>query len=230
MKTFKRNAVIITVMLFVCAAVYLNWSYNRNVEEASKAGSGGDVSVLEPGGQGATEPGGASSGEPKTLGNVSPDAGAGLYYSVTGAENKDAAAGDGQSAADPSAPDASSSNTGEYAEYFAQVRLERSQARDEASATLSAVAGAEGASKETVDGALAAMTELAQNAMKESELESQIRSKGFIDCVVYLSDGGARVTVAAEGGLDKAGVAKITDVIVSGAGIPVSKLTVNEIK
>jgi stage III sporulation protein AH len=28
-KTFKRNAVIITVVLFVCAAAYLNWSYNR---------------------------------------------------------------------------------------------------------------------------------------------------------------------------------------------------------
>jgi stage III sporulation protein AH len=29
MKIFKRNAIIITVILFVCVAVYLNWSYNR---------------------------------------------------------------------------------------------------------------------------------------------------------------------------------------------------------
>ncbi len=29
MKTFKRNAVIITVLLFVCVAAYLNWSYNK---------------------------------------------------------------------------------------------------------------------------------------------------------------------------------------------------------
>ena len=29
MKTFKRNAVILTVVLFVCVAAYLNWSYNR---------------------------------------------------------------------------------------------------------------------------------------------------------------------------------------------------------
>jgi stage III sporulation protein AH len=28
-KTFKRNAVIITVLLFVCVAAYLNWSYNK---------------------------------------------------------------------------------------------------------------------------------------------------------------------------------------------------------
>lgn len=29
MKIWKRNAVIATVLLFVCAGIYLNWSYNR---------------------------------------------------------------------------------------------------------------------------------------------------------------------------------------------------------
>ena len=29
MKILRRNAIIITVILFVCAAVYLNWAYNR---------------------------------------------------------------------------------------------------------------------------------------------------------------------------------------------------------
>ena len=38
MKTFKRNAVILTVVLFVCVAAYLNWSYNRN--------SGDDTDVI----------------------------------------------------------------------------------------------------------------------------------------------------------------------------------------
>ena len=28
-KRTKRNAVIVTILLFVCAAVYLNWSYNK---------------------------------------------------------------------------------------------------------------------------------------------------------------------------------------------------------
>lgn len=37
MSAFKRNAVILTVLLFVCVAVYLNWAYNRNgdAEESS---------------------------------------------------------------------------------------------------------------------------------------------------------------------------------------------------
>ena len=35
MKLFKRNAIILTVIVFVCAAVYLNWSYNRDSVEDS---------------------------------------------------------------------------------------------------------------------------------------------------------------------------------------------------
>jgi stage III sporulation protein AH len=30
MKLFKRNAIILTVVMFFCVAVYLNWSYNKN--------------------------------------------------------------------------------------------------------------------------------------------------------------------------------------------------------
>lgn len=37
MKTFKRNAVIITVLLFVCVAAYLNWSYNKNSDDSQTA-------------------------------------------------------------------------------------------------------------------------------------------------------------------------------------------------
>ena len=37
MKTFKRNAVIITVLLFVCVAAYLNWSYNKNSDTETAA-------------------------------------------------------------------------------------------------------------------------------------------------------------------------------------------------
>ena len=35
MKIIKRNAVVLTVLLFVAAAVYLNWSYNSAEEEAA---------------------------------------------------------------------------------------------------------------------------------------------------------------------------------------------------
>ena len=38
MKFWKRNAVVAAVVLFVCMAVYLNWSYNQQTEEGADAG------------------------------------------------------------------------------------------------------------------------------------------------------------------------------------------------
>ena len=36
-RNFKRNMVVATVMLFVCAAVYLNWKYAGNVAQTEEA-------------------------------------------------------------------------------------------------------------------------------------------------------------------------------------------------
>ena len=30
MKSWKRNAIVATVLLFVCAGIYLNWSFNQS--------------------------------------------------------------------------------------------------------------------------------------------------------------------------------------------------------
>ena len=42
MKLFKRNAVILTIVAFLGAAVYLNWSYSKSEDEAA-AGVGGST-------------------------------------------------------------------------------------------------------------------------------------------------------------------------------------------
>ncbi len=69
MKTLKRNAVIITVLLFVCVAAYLNWSYNKNASE-----TGADA-VLD-----------QTSGVVNAAGDAASGEDAGLYYNA-GAEN-----------------------------------------------------------------------------------------------------------------------------------------------
>lgn len=40
MKIWKRNAVVAVIVLFVCAAVYLNWSYDQEVEAGAKSADG----------------------------------------------------------------------------------------------------------------------------------------------------------------------------------------------
>lgn len=45
-KVFKRNAIILTVIMFVCVAVYLNWTYGgagEKAKEAVKAQTGTDA-------------------------------------------------------------------------------------------------------------------------------------------------------------------------------------------
>ena len=37
MNKVKRNVITVTVLLFVCAAVYLNWSYNNRWGTADQA-------------------------------------------------------------------------------------------------------------------------------------------------------------------------------------------------
>ena len=55
MKLWKRNAVVAVIVLFVCAAVYLNWSYSQEGNGAS-AGTGkvlGEAALV--GGSGVRE-------------------------------------------------------------------------------------------------------------------------------------------------------------------------------
>lgn len=42
MKMWKRNAVVIAIVLFVGAAVYLNWSYNQSAEDPDGESGGSD--------------------------------------------------------------------------------------------------------------------------------------------------------------------------------------------
>jgi stage III sporulation protein AH len=36
LKLWKRNAIVVAIVLFVCGAVYMNWSYNKQDTEAGK--------------------------------------------------------------------------------------------------------------------------------------------------------------------------------------------------
>lgn len=200
MKVFKRNVVIITVLLFVCAAVYLNWSYNQKEAAPGVADAAMDDSMDA-----------AAEGIDDTnLTDISQAGGeAGLYYS--GDEDVSAI-------------------SDEMAEYFAEVRIERQAARDDAATTLETVAASEGASQETVDSALSQMAQMAAWTVKEAELENLITAKGFQDCVVYISDSGVSVTVAANEGLSNADVAKITDVVTTETDFGADQLKVVEIK
>ena len=43
MSVWKRNAVVVAIVLFVGAAVYLNWSYSKEAADGGKDGEGGKL-------------------------------------------------------------------------------------------------------------------------------------------------------------------------------------------
>ncbi|MDR2501892.1 MAG: SpoIIIAH-like family protein [Oscillospiraceae bacterium] len=202
MRQFKRNAVIITVILFVCVAAYLNWSYGKTPAESAI----GEESPKPTSDVLAQNPNDTPDLNANPGGVNAPDDETGLYY-------------DNQ-------PTASAQTA-----YFAEARLARSQARDTAIETLGAINANNGASKETVEAALAKISAIATFSQKEAEIESLVRAKGFSECVVFMSEEGVKVTVPAPmAGLTSVEVAKITDIVTSETDYKAAALTIIEYK
>jgi len=202
MKTVKRNAVVLGVLFFVCLAVYLNWTFGQ------------------PKGETGTEDG-AKEETKETAAQViavsQPDAGseAGLYFQADTAQ----------------AADVQPLTEADYTEYFAAVRLARSQARDDAAQTLQVACSTMEASDEFVETATAQILDIAKWTMQEADLENLIMAKGFADCVVYMTENNISVTVPAPTeGLSDASVARITDVVLGQTDYSAEQITIVEIK
>lgn len=178
MKNRKRNLTMLAVLMFVCAAVALNWTYNNRW------------------------------GNPDTE----------MVYA------EDAA----MLAAEASFEESLLSSGSEY---FAEARLTRQLSRDEALELLETAASSEGASQETIDGVMNAISAMAACSMQESQIENLLIAKNFEDCVVYIGNDCVTVAVPApEEGLSQEAVAQISDIICSETGYSPSQLSIIEVK
>ena len=113
--------------------------------------------------------------------------------------------------------------TGTQAEYFAQMRLSRQTARDEAVELLQetiAYADGDAASSAKLEGIIS-------DALAESQIESLIVAKGYQDCVAFLGEDGVSVVVATDTGeLTAEDVAKITDIAMAETGLAASGIKI----
>ena len=64
--------------------------------------------------------------------------------------------------------------TASNSDYFAQARLTRQQSRDEALSLLKSAAASKTASKETIDGAMSAISAMANYSMEETQIENML--------------------------------------------------------
>lgn len=76
MSVWKRNAVVVAIVLFVGAAVYLNWSYSRQTADDGGNGEGGGKllgqTTLVNGEDGGKDAAGETSGAPEPAGSSAP--------------------------------------------------------------------------------------------------------------------------------------------------------------
>lgn len=193
MSVWKRNAVVVAIVLFVGAAVYLNWSYGKEAAAADGSGDG------------------------KLLGQAT------LVNGKDGKQAGDGKTGaDGQSSAQPAAsadPSASPSAAGEQTGYFASARLNRQQARDSALAILQESLSDENLNDTMKDENNQAIQTLANVTVSEAQIENLVTAKGYSDCVAFIGEKSVSVVVAAaEEGLTDVDVARITEIVTDETG------------
>lgn len=125
----------------------------------------------------------------------------------------------------------SESSDTKQTDYFAQARLSRETARDEALTMLRETVSSDSASEDAKKQASEKITQIAGNTVKEERLESQLKSKGYADAVVYISDETINVIVSSpKGGLNASSTAAISDMVLSETGAQASMLRVSEAK
>ncbi len=195
MKIWKRNAIVATVLLFVCAGIYLNWSVNQK-------GKGSDAVDLA-----------QTLDESQLLGDTT------LVMS-----------GD----AEPAVQAANEGLTTDVSteEYFADVRLSRQEARDDAVTLLQeTMAYTDDTTSESYSQTSAQLGTLVETALAEAQIESLIIAKGYADCVAYMGDDTISIAVAAPAeGLQAADVALISDVVTTESDYDMTQIRIIEVK
>ena len=130
-----------------------------------------------------------------------------------------------KSGGNSSSVDTSASVAGE--DYFASARLSRQKARDEAVETLKNIMGSASQAGNAQLTAASQANTIAQNIVKEGDIENLIKAKGFEDCVVILGDGECSV-VAKTKTSEQDDAIVIRDVVAGQTGLPYDKIKIVE--
>lgn len=116
-------------------------------------------------------------------------------------------------------------------EYFASAKLERQEARDGAVDLIQKSLQQTELSREARDSLAMQLTELTEQIKLEGDIETVVKAKGFTECLVTLSSDSARVLVSSPAeGLNDTGVSQIAEAVVSACGLPVSRVSIVEVK
>lgn len=144
--------------------------------------------------------------------------------SASSTSDTDSSAGDSKNYGDAQLVDNQVSGD----DYFAQARLDKQKAREEAVETLSQMLGSSSTDSAQTEQATEKALATAKMIESESTIENLVKSKGFADCVTYLSDGTAKVVVKTEG-LDSAQAAQIKNIVLEQCDVEAENISIVEV-
>ena len=204
MKFGKRQLVLAALVVALGAAVYLNWQFSDN----------SDLLAAN-----TTVESGTELGEAEFVNNNTASS---LTSSTE--ENTSSSPADGDSSS------SSASNISSSAEqYFAQAKVSRQQARDDAVDSLKEIIDSVQSSESAKAEAVKQAAEIAKNIEQESNIENLIKAKGFAECLAFLQNGECSVVVSSTGLLDNEAIT-IKDIVAGQSGISYDKIKIVEAK
>ena len=204
MKFGKRQLVLAALVVALGAAVYLNWQFSDN----------SDLLAAN-----TTVESGKELGEAEFVNNNTASS---LTSSTE--ENTSSSPADGDSSS------SSASNISSSAEqYFAQAKVSRQQARDDAVDSLKEIIDSVQSSESAKAEAVKQAAEIAKNIEQESNIENLIKAKGFAECLAFLQNGECSVVVSSTGLMDNEAIT-IIDIVAGQSGISYDKIKIVEAK
>ncbi len=110
------------------------------------------------------------------------------------------------------------------ADKFSEARLNRQNSRDEAMELLDDVLESVDADADAKKQAVEEASVIAQNILKETNVENLLKAKGFEDSVAYLSDGQCSVVVSGE--VKEADALIVQEIVMEQTGLSADKITI----
>lgn len=114
------------------------------------------------------------------------------------------------------------------ADYFAKMRLSRQQSRDNAVHLLQETISYADENEDVSTGKLQ-LEQIVNMSLSEASIESLIISKGYTDCVAYMTKDGISVAVADKDGLQETDIALLTDIILTQTDYDLPQIRIIEV-
>lgn len=219
MKFGKRQLLLASLILVLGAAVYLNWQFS---------GVKNDLAATEVVNDNETD---------KQLGqaqfvnlNSVADTGSEISDDTTSKNESIKQTDTPVTSGTTSSSDNSSSNsdTKKSESYFAEAKLNRQKAQDDAVDMVKDILEDATASETAKAEAVAQASKIANIIQQQSNVESLIKAKGFSDCLVFIQNAECSIVVSGLG-LDDTLAITIKDIVTGQTGISADKIKITEV-